>query len=114
MRLPFVQYRDEAAAAANKATDTDAGRVQLLHRSPTQLAGDFRAGRIDAATVWEPHFSRVRQEAGAVGLRFDTIAVSDAIAMGHEGMHASLVSREVIADSVETVMHAERMGTYAS
>jgi len=49
------------------------------------------------------------REAGAVGLRFDTIAVSDAISMGHEGMHASLVSREVIADSVETVMHAERM-----
>ena len=49
------------------------------------------------------------REAGAVGLRFDTIAVSDAIAMGHEGMHASLVSREVIADSVEVVMHAERM-----
>jgi dihydroxy-acid dehydratase len=48
-------------------------------------------------------------EAGAVGLRFDTIAVSDAISMGHEGMHASLVSREVIADSVETVMHAERL-----
>ncbi len=48
-------------------------------------------------------------ESGAVGLRFDTIAVSDGIAMGHEGMHASLVSREVIADSVETVMHAERM-----
>jgi dihydroxy-acid dehydratase len=47
--------------------------------------------------------------AGAVGLRFDTIAVSDAISMGHEGMHASLVSREIIADSVEVVMHAERM-----
>ena len=37
-----------------------------------------------------------------------TIAVSDGISMGHEGMRASLVSREVIADSVETVMHAER------
>ncbi len=48
------------------------------------------------------------REAGAVGLRFDTIAVSDGISMGHEGMHASLVSREVIADSVELVMHAER------
>jgi len=47
--------------------------------------------------------------AGAVGLRFDTIAVSDGIAMGHEGMHASLASREVIADSVELVMHAERL-----
>lgn len=47
--------------------------------------------------------------AGAVGLRFDTIAVSDAISMGHEGMHASLVSREVIADSVELVAQAERL-----
>src|SRR5947208_13048191 len=48
--------------------------------------------------------------AGAVGLpiEFCTIAVSDGISMGHEGMHASLVSREVIADSVETMMHAER------
>ncbi len=46
--------------------------------------------------------------AGGVGLVFSTIAVSDAIAMGHEGMRASLVSREVIADSVELVMHAER------
>jgi dihydroxy-acid dehydratase len=46
--------------------------------------------------------------AGAVGLEFATIAVSDGISMGHEGMRASLVSREVIADSVELVMHAER------
>ena len=45
---------------------------------------------------------------GGVGLRFDTIAVSDGISMGHEGMHASLPSREVIADSIELVMHAER------
>ncbi len=45
---------------------------------------------------------------GGVGLIFSTIAVSDAISMGHEGMRASLVSREVIADSVELVVHAER------
>ena len=49
------------------------------------------------------------QAEGAVGLRFDTIAVSDGISMGHIGMHASLVSREVIADSVELVVHAERL-----
>ena len=48
-------------------------------------------------------------EAGGYPLEFTTIAVSDGIAMGHEGMRASLVSREVIADSVETVMHAERL-----
>ncbi len=48
------------------------------------------------------------RDAGAVPFEFVTIAVSDGISMGHEGMRASLVSREVIADSVETVMHAER------
>nr|AGC71210.1 dihydroxy-acid dehydratase [uncultured bacterium A1Q1_fos_568] len=46
--------------------------------------------------------------AGGYPIEFNTIAVSDGISMGHEGMRASLVSREVIADSVETVMHAER------
>jgi dihydroxy-acid dehydratase len=42
-------------------------------------------------------------------LEFGTISVSDGISMGHEGMHFSLVSREIIADSVETVMQAERL-----
>ena len=46
---------------------------------------------------------------GGYPLEFGTISVSDGIAMGHEGMHFSLVSREVIADSVETVMQAERL-----
>ncbi|MFP4512972.1 MAG: dihydroxy-acid dehydratase [Acidimicrobiales bacterium] len=49
------------------------------------------------------------RDAGGYPLEFGTIAVSDGISMGHEGMRASLVSREVIADSVETVMHAERL-----
>lgn len=53
-------------------------------------------------------------EAGGVGLVFSTIAVSDGISMGHEGMRASLVSREVIADSVELVMHAERFDALMS
>ncbi len=47
--------------------------------------------------------------AGGVALEFGTITVSDGISMGHEGMRASLVSREVICDSVETVVHAERL-----
>ena len=46
---------------------------------------------------------------GGFPLEFGTISVSDGISMGHEGMHFSLVSREVIADSVETVMQAERL-----
>jgi dihydroxy-acid dehydratase len=48
------------------------------------------------------------RDAGGVPFEFVTIAVSDGISMGHEGMRASLVSREIIADSVECVMHAER------
>jgi dihydroxy-acid dehydratase len=48
------------------------------------------------------------RQGGSVPVEFTTIAVSDGIAMGHEGMKASLVSREVIADSVELMMHAER------
>ncbi len=49
------------------------------------------------------------REAGGWPMEFGTITVSDGISMGHEGMRASLVSREVITDSVETVMHAERL-----
>ena len=49
------------------------------------------------------------REGGGFPMEFGTITVSDVISMGHEGMHFSLVSREVIADSVETVMEAERL-----
>lgn len=48
-------------------------------------------------------------EGGGYPMEFGTISVSDGISMGHEGMHFSLVSREIIADSVETVMQAERL-----
>jgi dihydroxy-acid dehydratase len=54
------------------------------------------------------------RDAGGFPIEFTTIAVSDGISMGHEGMRASLVSREVIADSVETVMHAERLDAFVS
>jgi len=48
------------------------------------------------------------KSAGGTPREFVTIAVSDGIAMGHEGMKASLISREVIADSIELMMHAHR------
>lgn len=48
-------------------------------------------------------------DAGGFPMQFGTISISDGISMGHEGMHFSLVSREVIADSVETVMQAEQL-----
>ena len=47
--------------------------------------------------------------AGGFPMQFGTISVTDGISMGHEGMHFSLVSREIIADSVEAVMQAERL-----
>jgi dihydroxy-acid dehydratase len=49
------------------------------------------------------------RQGDAVPIEFTTISVSDGIAMGHEGMKASLMSRDLIADSVELVMHAERL-----
>jgi dihydroxy-acid dehydratase len=49
------------------------------------------------------------REAGGFPLEFVTIAISDGISMGHEGMRGSLPSREIIADSVECVMHTERL-----
>lgn len=73
------------ASAANEVTP--------CNLSGSRLAGAAKRGVSDA---------------GGVGLEFATIAVSDGISMGHEGMRASLVSREVIADSVELMMHAER------
>jgi dihydroxy-acid dehydratase len=52
--------------------------------------------------------------AGGFPIEFVTIAVSDGISMGHEGMRGSLVSREIIADSVECVMHSERLDALVS
>jgi len=66
--------------------------------TPCNLSGPRLAGAAKEAI----------RAAGGVGLEFTTIAVSDGISQGHEGMRASLVSREVICDSVELVMHAER------
>jgi dihydroxy-acid dehydratase len=54
------------------------------------------------------------RESGGFPIEFTTIAVSDGISMGHEGMRGSLVSREIIADSVECVMHSERFDALVS
>jgi dihydroxy-acid dehydratase len=82
---------------------------------------DFGKAQIAVASSWNEvtpcnyHLGKLAalakegvRQGGAVPVEFGTIAVSDGIAMGHEGMKASLISREVIADSVELVMHAER------
>jgi dihydroxy-acid dehydratase len=82
---------------------------------------DFGKAQVAVASSWNEvtpcnyHLDKLAavakegvRQGGAVPLEFTTIAVSDGIAMGHEGMKASLMSRDLIADSVELVMHAER------
>jgi len=78
---------------------------------------DMKQPWIGVATVWSEatpcnvnldvqglHIAKAINANGATSRRFNTISVSDGIAMGHEGMKASLISREVIADSVELMM----------
>ncbi len=84
--------------------------------------GDWDKPQVGIASSWNEitpcnlSLGRLAQAAkegvhagGGYPLQFGTISVSDGISMGHEGMHFSLVSREVIADSVETVVQAERL-----
>src|SRR4029453_673979 len=109
-----------------RSTEVTDGPTRAPARSMLRAVGftddDFQRPQVGVASAWNeappPHTPPARlavhakdgaRLAGAVPMTFNTITVSDAIAMGHEGMRASLVSREVIADSVELVMHAERL-----
>jgi dihydroxy-acid dehydratase len=108
-----------------RSRDVTEGLERAGARSMLRAVGfedeDFERPQIGVASSWNEvtpcnvHLNRLAasakegvRAAGGVPVEFTTIAVSDAISMGHEGMRASLVSREVIADSVELVMHAER------
>src|SRR5881398_1475785 len=108
-----------------RSTDVTEGVERAPARAMLRAVGfsdeDFSKSQVGVVSSWNEvtpcnvHLDRLAaqakagaREAGAVPVEFTTIAVSDGIAMGHEGMRASLVSREVIADSVELVMHAER------
>ncbi|HWH33560.1 MAG TPA: dihydroxy-acid dehydratase [Egibacteraceae bacterium] len=108
-----------------RSTDVTEGFQRAPARAMLRAVGmseeDFSKPQIGVASSWNEvtpcnlplaRLARVAKEgvraAGGFPVEFVTIAVSDGISMGHEGMRASLVSREVIADSVETVMHAER------
>jgi len=81
---------------------------------------DMKKAQVGIGSVWyegntcNMHLNDLAAEvkagveaAGLVGLRFNTIGVSDGISMGTEGMSYSLPSRDLIADSIETVMHAQ-------
>jgi dihydroxy-acid dehydratase len=81
---------------------------------------DFNKAQVGIASMWyegntcNMHLNKLAarvkegvEAAGLVGMRFNTIGVSDGISMGTEGMSYSLQSRDLIADSIETVMHAQ-------
>jgi dihydroxy-acid dehydratase len=109
-----------------RSAQVTVGRERAGARSMLRAVGftdeDFDRPQVGVASSWNEvtpcnvHLDRLADAAkagvrvgGGVPLVFTTIAVSDAISMGHEGMKASLVSREVIADSVELMVHAERL-----
>ncbi|MGP4077982.1 dihydroxy-acid dehydratase [Halobacillus sp. K22] len=102
------------------------GVNRVPNRSMLRAVGftdeDFKKPMIGIASTWSEvtpcnvHIDRLAREAkdgardnGGAPMIFNTITVSDGIAMGHEGMFYSLPSREVIADSIETVTNAERL-----
>src|SRR5438128_2872109 len=101
----FERAPARAMLRAIGMTDADWGKPQIGVASswneitPCNLSLDRLAKRAKDGV----------RAAGGFPMEFGTISVSDGISMGHEGMRASLVSREVIADSVETVMFAERL-----
>ena len=98
---------------------------RAMLRAVGMTDGDFGKPQVGVASTWNEvtpcntPLARLAQRAkdgvraaGGFPFEFVTIAVSDGIAMGHEGMHASLVSREIIADSVEAMMLAERFDAF--
>src|SRR6201995_3866557 len=107
----------------------DAARAQsraMLHAVGFER-GDFKKSQIGIASTWSQvtpcniHIDKLAvasaegaAKAGSKGLIFNTITISDGISMGTQEMKYSLVSREVIADSIETVMGCEMMDGYVA
>lgn len=126
------QTTDEAASVSTvadikpRSRDVTDGLEKAAARGMLRAVGmddeDFAKPQIGVASSWNEitpcnlsldRLANAVKEgvfsAGGYPLEFGTISVSDGISMGHEGMHFSLVAREVIADSVEVVMQAERL-----
>ena len=109
-----------------RSRDVTDGMQKAPARSMLRAIGmtdaDWEKPQVAVASAWNEvtpcnmtlrklaeHVKAGVRSSGGFPMEFGTITVSDGISMGHEGMRASLVSREVITDSVETVMHAERL-----
>ncbi len=118
--MPPQQHRKPRSHEVTDGMQRAGARAML--RAVGMTDDDWGKPQVGVASSWNEitpcnlSLSRLAQRAkegvrGADGfpMEFGTISVSDGISMGHEGMRASLVSREVIADSVETVVFAERL-----
>lgn len=108
------------------STDISEGINRTPNRAMLRAVGftdeDFKKPMVGVASTWSEvtpcnmHIDQLAvsakqgiKEGGGAPLIFNTITVSDGIAMGHEGMRFSLPSREIIADSIEAVVGAERL-----
>ena len=131
MALPGTPCHDRRmsereTAAERRSRDVTEGFRRAPARAMLRAVGmtdeDFSKPQVGVASSWNEvtpcnlpldRLAKRSKEgvraAGGFPIEFVTIAVSDGISMGHEGMRASLVSREIIADSVECMMHAERL-----
>jgi dihydroxy-acid dehydratase len=124
--MPQTNDRSPAVDIKPRSREVTDGLEKAAARGMLRAVGmdddDFAKPQIGVASSWNEitpcnlsldRLAKAVKEgvftAGGYPLEFGTISVSDGISMGHEGMHFSLVSREVIADSVETVMQAERL-----
>ena len=124
--MPDTPTTDASPDLKPRSRDVTDGLERAAARGMLRAVGmgdeDFAKPQIGVASSWNEitpcnlSLDRLAKAvkngvhaAGGYPLEFGTISVSDGISMGHEGMHFSLVSREVIADSVETVMMAERL-----
>jgi dihydroxy-acid dehydratase len=114
MPRPLNKYSSTITQAATQ------GSSQAMLYATGMTEEDMNKPQVGIASMWfegnpcNMHLLDLSAEvkkgmagAGLVGMRFNTIGVSDAISMGTDGMSYSLPSRDVIADSIETIMHAQ-------
>lgn len=124
--VAFMSFSDGTPIDVKpRSRDVTDGNQKAAARAMLRAVGltddDWQKPQVGIASAWNEvtpcnmslrrlaeHAKKGVRDAGGVALEFGTITVSDGISMGHEGMRASLVSREVITDSVETVVHGER------
>src|SRR6187397_1508093 len=122
MTVPTATTPDLKPRSRDVTDGLEKAAARAMLRAVGMEDDDFAKPQIGVASSWNEitpcnlSLDRLAKRAkegvraaGGFPLEFGTISVSDGISMGHEGMRASLVSREVIADSVETVMFAERL-----